>query len=214
MEAMNRISFEMSEEELSQKVRAIVEMTIESYNRNEPVQAKEEFLSKKELGELIGKSETQIWRYEQEGIFTSRRVGGRCEYERSQAERFLYLRNVCRIVSTDKLKEAVRMMVQREMDLVAERLDGDVVDLASAAGVVGVEVMGAIRQDVYSYVKAMALREAKEQFDAKKEAKRVRDRNARELERAARVDAGVQMGRRGRPRKCELNSTAGFYKDK
>ena len=60
METTNRISIEMSEEELSQKVRAIVEMAIESYKRNEPVKEKDEFLSKKELCELIGKSEAQI----------------------------------------------------------------------------------------------------------------------------------------------------------
>lgn len=106
METMNRISIEMSEEELSEKVRAIVEMAIESYKRKEPSEEKAEFISKKELCELIGKSEAQIWRYEQEGIFTSRKVGGRCEYERAQVERFLYLRNTCRISSTERLREA------------------------------------------------------------------------------------------------------------
>lgn len=171
METMNRISIEMSEEELSQKVRAIVEMAIESYKRKEPSEEKAEFISKRELCELIGKSEAQIWRYEQEGIFTARKVGGRCEYERAQVERFLYLRNTCRISSTERLKEAVRAMVQKEMDLLAERMEGDVVDLASAAGIIGVEAVGAIRREAFSYVRALALREAKEEFKAKRVAK-------------------------------------------
>lgn len=176
METMNRISIEMSEEELSQKVRAIVAMAIESYKRSETTEEKNEFLSKRELCDLIGKSEAQIWRYEQEGIFTARKVGGRCEYERAQAERFLYLRNTCRITGTERLKEAVKVMVQREMDLLAERMEGDAVDLASAAGVIGIEAVGAIRREVFSYVKALALREAREEFEAKKEAKRLRNR--------------------------------------
>lgn len=49
METMNRISIEMSEEELSEKVRAIVEMAIESYKRKEPSEEKAEFISKKEF---------------------------------------------------------------------------------------------------------------------------------------------------------------------
>ena len=89
-------------------------------------------------------------------------------------ERFLYLRNTCRISSTERLKEAVRVMVQREMDLLAERMEGDVVDLASAAGVIGVEAVAAIRREAFSYVRALALREAKEEFKSKKENKRRR----------------------------------------
>lgn len=81
------------------------------------------------------------------------------------------MRNTCRISSTERLKEAVRAMVQKEMDLLAERMEGDVVDLASAAGIIGVEAVGAIRREAFSYVRALALREAKEEFKAKREAK-------------------------------------------